>query len=428
LALLRDQPTHQIANIVDFIHGKKVKQKVKVAGKVSAGPEIKIGLNKNIPRSMITEITSYLRERENDSNWFQANAVVARKALKRLYALLHIKPSELAQQILFDDKPPEGSKSAAVKALAKTDVPAEQAKIIIDNKINFRIASTVVKQMTPTVMYALIQVMTPQELINSIGMMQKRGVLDNPDLAKIVNEKLEKAKSSKKVAGLKAKQAATVTGVGGETAKKLGEVAEAQIQSKGTITADTCLIVDKSQSMHTGIVIGKAVASTVSPVCKGKFFVYAVDSMPYKIQPKDTTVTGWDKAFAGISAGGMTIISSVVENMIRNNEIVEQFIIVTDEGENGPQFAPALDRYCAKFNVKPRVVFIKCGAADDAMEKRLIPKGYDVESLTVGAGVDYYSLPGLITMLSKGSRLDLLMEIMGTQLPERKVLNAVGVA
>lgn len=422
LALLRDLPTYQIANIVDFIHGKKVKQKVKVAGKVTAGPEVSIGLNRNIPRSMITEITSYLKEREENTDWFEANVLVARKALKRLYALLHIKPSELAQQVLFDDKPPEGSKLDAMKKLASVKEPSEQAKIIIENKIPYRVASTVVHQMTPTVMLALLEVMSPQELINSIGMLKKRGVLDNPDLAKIVNDKLDKAKKSKKVAGLKAMQSVSVSNVDGETAKKLAEVADAQVKSKGRISLNTCLIVDKSQSLRQAIEIGKAVAGTIATVCSANLYVYAVDSMPYKIKAKDNTIDGWNKSFTGISSGGMTVISSAVEAMIKNNEIVDQIIIVTDEGENGPQFGPVLDRYCTKFNVKPRIIFIKCGQYSDVMEQRLAPKGYEIETFIIGDGADYYSIPGLIKYLSSGGRLELLLEIMNIELPERKKL------
>ena len=40
-------------------------------------------------------------------------------ALKRLYVLLHVKPSPRAQAVLFDEQPPAGSKLAGLKELAK---------------------------------------------------------------------------------------------------------------------------------------------------------------------------------------------------------------------------------------------------------------------------------------------------------------------
>jgi len=60
------------------------------------------GLFKNPPRSLRTEIERYLREREADADWFDGTVLIARKAMKRLYAVNHVKPGERAQKILFD--------------------------------------------------------------------------------------------------------------------------------------------------------------------------------------------------------------------------------------------------------------------------------------------------------------------------------------
>ena len=108
-----------------------------------------------------TEITRYLREREADAEWFDSSVLVARKAIKRLYALLHVKPGERAQQILFDEDPPADSRLSALKELARAKTPAEQARAIIEHRIPYRVAATVVQQMTPTVLLALIDVHEP---------------------------------------------------------------------------------------------------------------------------------------------------------------------------------------------------------------------------------------------------------------------------
>jgi len=42
--------------------------------------------------------------------------LIARKALKRMYALLHVKPGERAQKILFDEEPPADSRIAAIRS------------------------------------------------------------------------------------------------------------------------------------------------------------------------------------------------------------------------------------------------------------------------------------------------------------------------
>src|SRR5204862_2267293 len=77
------------------------------------------GLFRNPPRALRTEVTRYLREREADPDWFDSTALTARKALKRLYAILHVAPSERAQKVLFDEQPPAGSRLLALKELAK---------------------------------------------------------------------------------------------------------------------------------------------------------------------------------------------------------------------------------------------------------------------------------------------------------------------
>jgi hypothetical protein len=112
-----------------------------------------------------TEIIRYLREREADPDWFDSTVLVGRKALKRMYALLHVPPGERAQQILFDETPPSDSRLFALKELAKAENPADQARAIVAHAIPYWVAATVIKQMTPTVSLALIERMSAQELI-----------------------------------------------------------------------------------------------------------------------------------------------------------------------------------------------------------------------------------------------------------------------
>src|SRR5690606_37349614 len=56
------------------------------------------GLLRNVPRSLKTEVTRYLREREADPDWFDSTVLSARKSVKRLYAVLHVAPDERAQR------------------------------------------------------------------------------------------------------------------------------------------------------------------------------------------------------------------------------------------------------------------------------------------------------------------------------------------
>ena len=98
LALLRELPPYEVARVVDFIKGSTVKRRTpKLRLRRSDKPEYEIitkdvGLFKNVPRSMRTEIVRYLREREADPRHFDRTVMTARRSLKRLYAGLHIRP------------------------------------------------------------------------------------------------------------------------------------------------------------------------------------------------------------------------------------------------------------------------------------------------------------------------------------------------
>src|SRR5512141_1103962 len=179
LALLREMPPYQVGRVVDFIKGKDVTRTVKRGGR-SEAVSAKQGLFRNVPHSMKTEIVRYLREREGEPDWFDSSVLQARKALKRLYAGLHIPPADRVQAVLFDESPPADSRLFALKAIAGARTPAEQARAIADNKIPYRVASSVIKHLTPAVMVALVHQMTPQELINNLGSLKRHGAMDNP--------------------------------------------------------------------------------------------------------------------------------------------------------------------------------------------------------------------------------------------------------
>lgn len=434
LAMLRELPPYEVARVTDFIHGDKVSVRKSVAAGVparrgrpvpGAKPEerewVEIGLKKNLPRSMKTEIERYLREREADPEWFDTTVVIARKYIKRLYKITHLKPSERADKILFQEAPPEDSKLFAVKELAKASTPADQAKVIMDNKIPYRIACTVVSAMTPTVLLALVDSMSHMELINNMGSLKKRGAFDNPEIKKAIEKKLESAKTGTRVSAFKATEAIKAAGVSEDIAKKLEAVADTQVKARGRIKQPTALLIDKSGSMSIAIELGKQIASMISAVADASFFVYAFDTMPYPIQPKGgaTDLAAWGKALEGIKAGGGTSCGCALEYMTKQKQRVEQIIIITDEGETtAPAFTPALQKYMTTLAVVPSVTIVKTPGASNTIEHSMQGAGLTCDAYQFSG--DYYSLPSLIPFLTRPSKLDLLMDIMAYPLPERK--------
>jgi hypothetical protein len=446
LALLRQLPPYQLVRVLDFIHGRKTTRKVKEPaernGKSKRGvvarivakvreqrrpepePKVKLhtesfGLFRNPPRSLRTEIERYLREREADEDWFDGSVLIARKAMKRLYAVLHVKPGERAQQILFDEDPPKGSRIYALRELAKAGSPADQARAIVENQVPYRVAVTLVKQMTPTVLLALIERMSPQDLINNMASLKKRGAFESPQLKALIEEKLEQAKSGGRVSAFKAEKAIEAANVSTDVKAKLEQVADAKVKAKGRIGRSTALLVDKSGSMETAIELGKRIGSMISAVCEKELYAYAFDTMAYPIERAGGDLASWERAFAGIKAGGGTSCGVALDYMLRKKQVVEQIILVTDEGENQmPLFVETLQKYRETLKADPNVCIVRIGNASTLADK-CTAAGVMVDVFPFNG--DYYSLPNLVPLLAKPSKLELLMEIMEYPLPTRKV-------
>ena len=394
--MLQEFPPYQVARIVDFMKQQKNK----------------------MPRSARTAVRRYLKKREENPKLFDRAALRGRKAIKHLYATLHIKPSERADAVLFKGNPPEDSLAFKVKQLANATTPVEQAQQIVAHKIPYTIAIGTVKQLTPTVLVALINSMTPQEVINNLKSLQKRGAMDHKEVKALIDEKLEKAQSDSRVSALKSRVAADVSQLDEETTAKLERVMDQQVKKRGKITKPTALLVDKSSSMENALEVGKQIATLISGVTEADLFVYSFDTMPYPVKANGTSLSDWEKAFQHLVAGGATSIGCPVEAMRLRKQVVEQIILVTDQGENtAPYFNEAFEAYCKEFSVKPNVIVVKVGYSYDWMERRLKEQQVQVDTLEFKG--DYYSLPNLIPLLSRPSRLELLMEILETPLPLR---------
>ncbi len=394
--MLQEFPPYEVARIIDFMKQHKNK----------------------VPRCARTAVTRYLKKREKNPQFFDRAALRGRKAIKHLYATLHIKPNERANAILFKGKPPEDSLAFKVKQLAKASTPAEQAEQIVKYQIPYTVAVGSIKQITPTVLLALIDSMSPQEVINNLKSLKQRGAMDNPEVKAFIDEKLEKAQTDDRVSALKSRIAADVTQLDEETSARLEKIMDTQVKKKGKITKPTALLVDKSGSMQSAIEIGKQIAALISGVTEGDLFVYAFDTMPYPIKAQGNNLSDWEKAFQNIRAGNATSIGAPVKVMASRKQRVEQFIIVTDQGENtAPYFSATFATYCKELNLKPNVIIIKVGHSSNWIEQQL--KNQQVEVDIFDFKGDYYSLPNLIPMLSRPSRLELLMEILETPLPVR---------
>jgi hypothetical protein len=394
--LVQEFPPYQVARIVDFMKQQRGK----------------------LPRSARTAVRRYLKEREQKPEFFDRAALRARKAMKHLYATLHIKPNDRADAVLFKDNPPEDSLAYALKLLANAPSPLEQAQLIVEHQIPYTIAVGAIKQITPTVLVALINSMSPAEVINNLKSLQTRGAMAHPEVKALIDEKLEKAQTDNRISAFKARVAADAAELDEQTAAKLERITDEQVKKRGKIAKPTALLIDKSGSMQNAIEVGKRLAAMISGITEADLFVYAFDTVPYPVKASGSELSDWAKAFQHIQAGGGTSIGCALEAMRLRKQLVEQIVVVTDEGENNaPYFAETYEAYKRDLKVDPTVAIVKVGHAYDWLERKLKEKQAQVDTFTFAG--DYYSLPNLIPLLSRPSRLELLLEILETPLPVR---------
>lgn len=370
-----------------------------------------------VPRIMKSAVTNYLRSLEAQPARFDRAALRSRAHLKHLYASLRIAPSARAQAILFDEQPPVTSQLYQLKLLARTTEPAEQARLIVEQRIPYTTAIGAIKALTPSVMVALIEVMTPQEVINHLAALKQRGAFDSPEVKALIESRLREAEQDRRVSTLKATRAMAHVQLDDETAAVLTEVTDRRVAQITRLARATALFVDKSSSMTQAIEVAKEVAALISAVCDN-FRVLAFDSDVFEVQSGGVERSAWEQAFRMVRANGSTSIGAPLAKLTRERHYVEQIVIITDMGENThPYFVAAYEEYAREVGSAPQVVIVGVGGNDPRFLEQLRNAGVP---LTVWefAG-DYFSLPNLLPLLALPSRAELVEQVMAVPLPTR---------
>jgi hypothetical protein len=203
-------------------------------------------------------------------------------------------------------------------------------------------------------------------------------------------------------------------------AEKLDAITETQVRAKGRISKPTALLIDKSSSMTEAMEIGKRIGSMIAGVCAAELYVYAFDTLGYPVKVAGPGLADWERALAGLNASGSTSCGVAVEMMRRQGQAVEQIIMVTDEEENtAPRFVEAVKQYRTELKADPQIVFVKTRGASTQLERECQRERLPFDAYQFNG--DYYALPNLLPLLTRPSKLDLLLEIMAYPLPQRKI-------
>jgi len=371
-------------------------------------------------RALKAAVTFYLRRREDSPLWFDEHVIRRRDAMKYLYATLHIKPSERASKILFEDDPPQDSRVYIAKQLEKlSGRPDEQARLILKHKIHYTAAIGAIRNFTPSILFSLASVMTPQQVINNLKFFERRGALNNIDVRTVVEQKLKHGQKESRVQDFKSLVALSKLNADSNLAAELMELTNKRLKDKGEIKVPTAIFVDKSGSMEQCIEIGKLLASMCSAIATSDLHVFAFDTNSFEVKPRGNEFSCWERAFAPITANNATSIGAPFSRLM--NREVDQIVIISDGEENSsPKFRDMLKKYEKLHNKTLKVFFVKVATTTlTPLEKDMMEEDMTV----IDFNGDYYNLPNVIPMLCAGSSFEMVDEVLNCELYTEESMN-----
>lgn len=364
-------------------------------------------------------VKRYLREREKRWAWWERTALAHRRSMRELYKFFRVKPSTKANQVLFLKQYPADSLFGVLQLVGRAVVAgrhSEAAELIVAGKLPYlAVLGVLGGKPDPAVGMALIERMSPTDLVTNTKMLERLGVQTNAAMRAAYEAKLAQVAKSKKNT-LKAAKAADV--VGGKLGEKLRGAQEKAIDNLGQVKGRWLVLGDKSGSMQQAIETSRVVAATLARVAEEVHLVF-FDTSPRYIDATDKDYDKLLKETAAITANGGTSIGCGLAYIRERAIEIDGIAIVSDGAENNaPLFAREYDTYAAQFGKQVPVYLYRCrgeqswmGDLADTMKKA----GHDMHEFDLRGGVDAYSLPNLIATM-RSNRYSLVDEIMQTPL------------
>jgi len=371
-------------------------------------------------------VERYLRTLENNPATWERKALQHRKPLKSLYAMTHVKPAAFAQGILFEGTYPAVSLFAAVRGL-KDMAPAEAAGTILQRKIPFLIAKGALgpKLKDPAVVLALIERMSPTELVTNSKFLESLGIKTIPALRAAYEKALVKAGTTRRAANtLKATTAAEAIEDEGIKAK-LQALQERQLdnlQKQKGPEGDWLVIGDCSGSMEKGIEVARLVAGTLARMVQGKTHLMFVNTTPRYFDVTGKTMEEINAITRGVTAGGGTSYGCALYMAAEKKLALDGIALIGDGAENSPPFFSSVFPALCKALDKSIPVYLyqvkgsENSVAEAAFERYMESANIDVQKFDLrGQAVDRYSIPNLCATMNT-QRYGLLERIMDTPL------------
>jgi len=384
----------------------------------------RFGLNLKLrskARKTLNVLTAeYLHDLEANKGRWDRTAVQHRRTLKELYALAHVKPSARAQRVLFLGNYPPGSVFEKIAALRSMSA-IEAAGTIMECRIPFLVAIGALgaKAKDKDLVLALIERMSPAELVTNTKMLQKLGVNTDPVLRVAFDEAVTRASKSKKVT-LKTTRAAEQLEDEGLRAKVVA-LQEKQLQNLGGIEGNWLVLGDKSGSMSEAIETARQVAGILTKMVKGRVSLVFFDSEPQFLDVTGKTYEQIKAATKAIYANGGTSIGCGLKSAMARKAEIDGIAVISDAAENTPPyFVNEYAQLTKELGKDVPVYLYRCGnsqpyGGDTDLAESFKRHGLYLAEFDVRKGVDFYSLPNLVATM-RTNPYSLADEIFATPL------------
>jgi hypothetical protein len=374
-------------------------------------------------RELARLVDRYLRVREATPGWWERTALQHRASMKTLYALYHVKPDRAADRILFKGKYPAGSLFAAVRDL-KDMSATEAAGTILTRRIPFLIAVSALggKAKDTDLVLALIERMSPTELVTNTKMLERLGIKDVPALRGAYEAGLQRVATSKKATF---KTTRAVEAISDPKLKaKLAGAQEKQLAKLGGIEGDWLVLGDKSASMADAIETAKLVAGTLARMVKGQVMLVFFNTSPTAYDVTGKTYEEVKALTKNVVANGATSIGCGLAYAREKNFEPSGIAIASDGAENSvPWFTAQYEALCKSMDreVPVYLYWTKCYQSNatnnnpGTLGRNMHAAGHDMQVFDLREGTDYYALPNLVQTM-RASRYSLIDEILATPL------------
>jgi hypothetical protein len=361
-------------------------------------------------------VERYIRVRESKVGRFERAVLTHRASMKSLCALSHLKLTKYADDMLFKGKRYPGSSLEAVANL-KNMSGLDAAGAIMQHRLPFlTVVSALGNRANDTdFVLALINSMSPAELVTNTKMLEKLGVKTVPALRSAYEAGLQKVAAQKTVSLKVTRAAEAMTDSG--LKDKLVAAQEKQIAGSKGIEGNWLVLADKSGSMQAAIEAAVFIAAGLAKMVKGEVRLVFFDSTPRAVDVTGKTYDEIKEMTKHVTAVGNTSIGCGVQHALDCGWDVSGIAVVTDGGENAhPMFAPAYRSLCKALGRDvPVYLYLLKGQSFDVLSTNCNRDGIALQTYDLRGGVDFYSLPNLVQTM-RASRYSLIDDIMGVPL------------